>query len=598
MSDVLIAADFETTVYKGQKKTEVWAAAYAELFSEKVIVHKSIEMFINDLISYRRNITCWFHNLRFDGSFILNYLLRNDYKFNKVKQNELKSKEFSTVISGQNRWYCIIIKTPYATIKILDSAKLMPMNLDEVGKAFDTKHRKLSMEYEGKRYAGCNISKEEMEYIVNDVLVLKEALEVMVGDGYTKMTIGSCALSEYKTTVDKYEYKKLFPDLSYSMPDGYGSKTADEYCRKSYKGGFCFCKKKGRALNGATYDVNGLYTSVMHRISGNRYPIGKPKFFKGKIPDVAYDKKFVFIVRFKCRFQLKKGYLPTVQIKGNSLYLGTEWLETSDIYYRGKYYKEIERNGEVIQGRPELTMTSVDWKLFLEHYDISELEILDGCYFHSRVGLFDEYIEKWSGIKKNSKGGKRTEAKLFLNNLYGKFASSDDSSYRVPELDESGALCLELVEEHEKRLSYIPVGTFVTSYARDFTIRAAQANYDNFCYSDTDSIHVEGDSVFGIDIDDKEMLKWKKESEWSSGIFLRQKTYAEFVRVKNGDKVYPHWEITCAGMPERSKKLFLATHPITDFKPGLKVGGKLVPRQIQGGVVLEEKTFTLKHKTR
>ena len=65
-------------------------------------------------------------------------------------------------------------------------------------KPFGTKHKKLDMEYTGFRYAGCTITDEEKEYIKNDVLVVKEALEIMYQEGHTKLTIGSCCLAEYK----------------------------------------------------------------------------------------------------------------------------------------------------------------------------------------------------------------------------------------------------------------------------------------------------------------------------------------------------------------------------------------------------------------
>ena len=48
--------------------------------------------------------------------------------------------------------------------------------------------------------------------------------------------------------------------------------------------------------------------------------------------------------------------------------------------------------------------------------------------------------------------------------------------------------------ENGKKPGYIPVGSAITSYARNFTIRAAQMNYfgkdkPGFIYADTDSIH-------------------------------------------------------------------------------------------------------------
>lgn len=97
-----------------------------------------------------------------------------------------------------------------------------------------------------------------------------------------------------------------------------------------------------------------------------------------------------------------------------------------------------------------------------------------------------------------------------------------------------------------------------------------------------------------IDIHPSKMGKWKLETRWRKGIFIRQKTYAELPYEKDGNKVYPRWSITCAGMPQRSKEIFLKEHPITDFKYGLTLRGKLVPRRIQGGIVLDETTFTLR----
>jgi hypothetical protein len=71
----------------------------------------------------------------------------------------------------------------------------------------------------------------------------------------------------------------------------------------------------------------------------------------------------------------------------------------------------------------------------------------------------------------------RTLAKLFLNNLYGKMASSTNSSFKVAVTKEDGSIGYLNAVEHDKKPGYIPIGSAITSYARNFTIRAAQANY-------------------------------------------------------------------------------------------------------------------------
>ena len=616
---ILLAADFETTVWtdrmkqeKGvseQTSTEVWSAAYAQLYTDNVCVLHSIKDFMECLFAMNENIICWFHNLRFDGSFIVDFLLRNKWKYNNAKPKDMLSNEFKALISAENRWYSLTLKKGKKVIEFRDSVKLMPFTLAQIANAFQTKHKKLEMEYAGERYAGCEIKQDEMGYIINDVLVLKEALEIMLNEGHDKLTIGSCCMSEYKKLFHSGEFNVIFPNLkNYALQESFKYETADEYIRRSYHGGWCYLKpgmtdKNGRVGAGKTYDVNSLYPSVMHSKSGNYYPIGKPSFFKYEIPDRVWDgahvvEGFVFFVRFKCCFQLKEGYLPTVQIKRNLLYNPTEWLETSDVKYRGKYYHELQNeNGEVETCRPELVMTHIDFELFLTHYNVSEMQILDGCWFYAQTGIFDDYINKYMEIKMNSKGAKRTEAKLFLNNLYGKLATSDDSSYRIPHLDaETNALKMELVEEHEKSVLDISKGSYVTAYARYFTITHAQQNYDAFVYADTDSIHMLDVPAVGIVEHPSALLCWKNETKWSSGYFLRQKTYAEFVRYEDGEKVTPHWEIKCAGMPDSCKRNFLAMHPITDFKYGLRVPGKLMPKLIPGGTLLVEKEYTLRKK--
>ena len=72
--------DFETTVYDGQTNTEVWAAACVELFTEDVHIFHSIGEQFEYLRSIPGNIVVYYHNLKFDGTFWLNFLSKKkDY---------------------------------------------------------------------------------------------------------------------------------------------------------------------------------------------------------------------------------------------------------------------------------------------------------------------------------------------------------------------------------------------------------------------------------------------------------------------------------------------------------------------------------------
>jgi hypothetical protein len=656
---VILVGDFETTVYEGQKDTQVWASALVPLYTENVLILGSINETFDYLTSLDTDVIVYYHNVKFDGSFWLYYLaLHPDYTQAVetesdsegqsqitafTKTSEMKNGTYKYVISSMGQWYSVVVKRNGHTIEFRDSLKLLPFSVEELGISFGTKHRKLSMKYEGQRYPNCPITMDEKRYIANDVLVVKEALEIMFNEGHTKLTIGACCLAEYKRIIGAYDYNLMFPNLYDMELDNtqYGSTNVGDYIRKSYRGGWCYLvegKQDKLYKKGVTADVNSLYPSVMSSESGSVYPVGTPKFWKGNyIPDFAIGANKYYFVRIRTRFFLKNGYLPFVQIKGNKFYKGNEMQKTSDIYNpkTGRYTsKYIDFDGTEKTATLTLTLTCTDFELLKKHYHLIDCEILDGCAFYARAGIFDEYINKYAEIKMKSKGAKRTLAKLFLNNLYGKMAASTDSSFKVAYLDpDTGALRYKTVKANEKTPGFIAVGSAVTSYARAFTITAAQANYHGvnnrgFIYADTDSIHcdLEPDELVGIPVDKVKFCHWKLETSWDKAIFVRQKTYIEHVTHENLEPIAePYYNIKCAGMSKQSKEIFtksleagrpltekdftkeeynempidvrqffLSPHKLSDFKVGFSVPGKLMPKQIRGGTLLVNTTFKLR----
>ena len=231
--------------------------------------------------------------------------------------------------------------------------------------------------------------------------------------------------------------------------------------------------------SGVVLDVNSLYPYIMN---DRLMPFGEPLFFDGKYTeDIIYP---LYIQMITCRFKLKEGKIPTIQIK-NSMFK-----------FRPNEY--LESSGENIVC---LTLTNIDLKLFFEQYDVFELNFECGWKFKGKHHIFDEYISKWyerkkkASIEKNK--GQRTLAKLMLNSLYGKFATSLDATSKIPYLEDD-VVHYKLGEKEEKEGLYIPIGAFITSYARELTIRTSQAikdyslskyGKDMYIYSDTDSIH-------------------------------------------------------------------------------------------------------------
>jgi hypothetical protein len=257
-------------------------------------------------------------------------------------------------------------------------------------------------------------------------------------------------------------------------------------------------------------------------------------------------------------------------LKNNLAFVPTEYLESS--------------------GDEDVTMcmTNVDLELFFEHYDVYNLEYHSGWKFKSTTKLFKEYIDKWSGIKIQSKlEGNRAMyllAKLMLNALYGKFALNPNVQGKIPYYYNGMIKYNEGVKETRDPI-YIPIGTFVTSWARFKTITSAQSVYDRFIYADTDSLHLTGtDLPATLEVDDVQLGKWKHESTFTRGRFIRQKSYIEEIDGK--------LHITCAGLPESC----YGSVTWDNFKEGVVYDGKLQMKRVSGGIILTDTTFAIKTK--
>lgn len=628
--------DFETTVYEGQETTAVWASALVKFYHEDVEIYGSIDETLDRFIELTkdRNICVYYHNLKFDGEFWISYFHQIGYtdcfvdKLNAfLDDKDMPNKSYKYVISDKGQWYKILIRIGEHYVEIRDSFKLLPFSVRVLGDSFKTKHKKLDMVYEGFRYPRCPRTKEEDRYIANDVLVVKEALEIMFDQGHKKLTIGSCCLAEYKATfLSKHDYENFFPNL-YEVPilPQYGSPTAGDYVLKSYTGGWNFLvpgKARKNLHNGITVDVNALYPSSMHSDSGNYYPVGMPIFFKGDIPDKALNN--FYFVRFRCEFFIKEGKLPFIHIRHSFLYKANENLISSGFYDKdtGEYYDKLTlRDGTVITSNVELTLSKPEYELFLAHYHVRHMEVLDGCYFLQEIGIFDEYLDKYRKIKEESEGAIRTSAKLFSNNLYGKLAMTTNSSFKTLYEGLEGELKFLTHEEHKKTPGYIPCGSAITAYSRRFTITAATKNFHGpdkpgFAYADTDSLHCDDyaeEDLIDIPIHPTHYNAWKVENKgkrWELGRFIRQKTYLEVVEGKV--------QITCAGMPDKCKEIFVRSltgdlsgldndvngilkyreyiergNTIENFDIGLVTPGKLFTTHIRGGVLLKEGDYRI-----
>lgn len=575
-------ADFETNVC--EEDCRVWAYAICEIgASENIIIGNDIEDFINWCSDPKENYTVYFHNLKFDGEYIISYLLNNGYEVVKDKK-ERKDKSFTCLISDMGQFYSIEIyfkvgKKKSNKVTIYDSMKLINKSVKQIAKDFNLPLNKLNLDYKRIRPKGYELQDYEKRYIKHDVLIMALALEELFKEGLTKMTIGSNALANYKK-INTY-FMTFFPKLPLPI---------DADIRQSYKGGFTYLNPlyKDKVVEKLmVLDVNSLYPSVLYK---EPMPHGMPIPFEGQYQEDKFHP--LYVQTFSCAFEIKENMIPTIQIKGNLSFIPNEYIESS--------------NGEVLT----LTLTSVDLDMFFGHYNILTPIIWHGGWkFMQTHGLFTDYINTWTNakIKAKKEGNKCLYAisKLMLNSLYGKFGTNPKVRSKFPYLDEEGRVCYECYEQEEKDPVYIPVATFTTAYARKKTIETSQAirdytlktyGEDYYIYSDTDSIHMKRLSREEleqfVEIDPYELGKWDVEhDDIAIGKFLRQKCYME-IDEENVKKV------TVAGLPQDLAEYVT----LEDFREGFSIlktdkdkKHKLTYKHVKGGVLLVDTDFSIKY---
>ena len=563
-------ADFETTTDAKDCRVWAWAVTSTEK-PEDVIVGNTLLGYFE--LEKTRTATVYFHNLKFDGSFILDALFRAGYKhvipFRTMygKSEPLKSGEFSTVISDMGLWYKLEVcwKDSGNITIFIDSAKLIPLSVERIPKAYGLPYKKLKIDYKAYREYGHKLTKEEIDYVKADVIIVAKAIKIMHDNNQRKLTAASNALADYKRRLGKKKFERLFPKLD---------KFVDSDIRKSYKGGWTYVnplyknKKLGR---GVVYDVNSMYPWAMKFC---KLPYGYPVFKKGK-PEAhpLYD---LFVVQFVATFELKPGKFPSIQLKHTYQFADNEYIKCAE---------------EPVL----LTLTSVDYQLFLDNYNADIIEYKGTYYFQSKTGMFSEYIDYWYSVKENSarqgNDAMKEIAKRMLNSLYGKFGMKLEGRSKIPYFDkEQDKVKYKPSEPEDREGVYLPVATFITSYCRDKIIRAAQSVACRFVYADTDSIHILGQfTPSTIDIDNYRLGAFKEESKFCRALFIRQKTYME---VNNGKL-----EIKCAGMPAAMKRTVRevdfyngAEFPIGE---GSRFAPKLSPKVVPGGVILFEMPFKI-----
>lgn len=395
------ACDFETTTDPLDCRVWAWGASFV---GDSTIKHygNDIEGFIAWCQEKSRKL--YFHNLAFDGEFIVSWLLSNGYEYS----DKPKTGCFKTIISNTGLWYSIEIWWKYSIYRstkttIWDSFKLIPFSIKKIAHDFNLPIRKLKLDYTAKREKGHELTVHEIDYLFNDIDIEGMALNECFKLGFNKMTATSCSFESFKKTLPM-AFEKIFPTLDMNV---------DADLRPAYSGGFVWANpelKEKQIDHGIVFDVNSLFPSRMYY---ENLPYETPVYFEGEYQHDDEYPLWVGVISFA--FDIKQDHIPCISLDKFSRFFGSK-----------KYVDSS--NGDIVR----MTVTSVDWQLFNEQYDIYDVEFINGYKFKGCVGVARQFIDEQMEVKKKSKGAQRFIAKRKMNSVYGKFATNPNVTPKIP----------------------------------------------------------------------------------------------------------------------------------------------------------------------
>ena len=394
-------------------------------------------------------------------------------------------------------WNCFEFRCSY---------KLTNMSLKQFTKKMGVKHQKLSgddFNYNMKRYPWTELTDEELEYCVNDVWGLVEAINaLMARDGDTLQTIPLTSTGYVRRnakralkdgSVHHNFVHSILPDIETYRALREAFRGGNTHANRYYAGDI--------VKNVHSADRSSSYPAVMCNCE---YPMSQ------FIPILPKDLNPGYIAR--CINIRHKALLLRVRIENLKLrdpYWGCPYLSKDKCRNTDGVVDTFD-NGRILSAhRIETTITDVDLKIIMYEYE-GDITFLQGWYASYKKlpqALINEVI-KYYKDKTELKGVAGQEiyydkAKALLNSLYGMMAQDPVKHSLIFKQigdwdeDESMTDSALLAKSNEKAFLAYQWGVWVTAHSREALERGIRLVHDtegaDFVYCDTDSVKYIGD---------------------------------------------------------------------------------------------------------
>lgn len=549
--DCICAFDIESTNLPDIKQAIMYIWQF-QVDMDYTIIGRSWQSFLEMLEKIKQELgetklPIFVHNLSYEWEFLSGiYRFASDEVFCMDDRKILRCSMF-----GNFEFRC--------------SYLLTNMSLAMFTKRMGVEDSKLSgYDYKKLRFPDTELSDFELQYCINDVLGLVEALKrKMENDGDTiytmPLTSTGYVRKEAKKEMDKFNHQQLRDMLP--------NDETYRLLREAFRGGNTHCSRwfSGIIVDDAkSVDRSSSYPDVMVNC---KYPV-TPFFHEGDV-SITRLKKLMFRLNKALLFRIA---LWNVKLKDR--YWGCPYIPVAKCR---NVVQALEDNGRILSADYlEITVTDIDFKIILQEYEFSDSNPYD--VYSARYGKLPQFyidlVIKYYKLKTELKGDESQDyfyhkTKELLNSLYGMMVqdpckptilyTDEDERTFVPEQK----TLHELLEIY-RRKAFIPYqwGVWVSAWGRyrlEECIRIA--NYQ-FIYADTDSVKYVGN----IDISEYNRQRVKESTESGAyavdskgkthymGVFEPEGEYSQFVSM--GAKKYCYIEdgelhLTLAGVNKK-----------------------------------------------
>lgn len=474
--DIVTAFDIETTTLDDieQSIMYIWQWAFGP---ELVVVGRTWEEFndfrerLNEELGDLKMVV-YVHNLSFEFQF-----LRGIYSFTEDDVFCMDSRK--------------VLKCNMDKLEFRCSYLHSNMSLDQFTKTMKVKHQKLSgveFDYSKKRYPWTELSEEELNYCINDVVGLVEAIEYELKmDNDNLYSLPLTATGYPRRDCKKAMAKIRHGTVKAMLPDFY----IYTLLREAFRGGNTHANRlyAGKIIEDVhSADRSSSYPDVLVNC---KFPI--TKFLRRG--ELSYDDLMYYMETRKMACIIR---IALYNVKLQDPFWGCPYLSRDKCRY---IENGVYDNGRIISADYlETTLTDIDFKIILSEYDFTDAIPFDVCT--ARYGYlprpFVDCIIDYYRKKTELKGIEEQEylygkSKAKLNSLYG-MCAQDPVKYDVKFRDDdfiidTEKLGTEILEEHNKH-AFLPYqwGVWCTAWARYRLEEGIRLAGDGFIYCDTDSV--------------------------------------------------------------------------------------------------------------